>query len=155
MISVQVSGIDRLIKIANSYPEVSEKHVNTAIRKVLTRILGSEKREAPFGVSGILRDNWSINVGRFTGTLESLAPYAVFVHEGTAPHFPPLDAIAPWAIKHGIPPFVLARSIAKKGTKANPFLKRAVDAEDGHIESDFLQALEATLSELAQSGDTL
>jgi hypothetical protein len=55
------------------------------------------------------------------------APYPIFVHEGTKPHFPPVSAIAPWAQRHNINPFVLARSIAQKGTKPNPWLERAVD----------------------------
>lgn len=54
------------------------------------------------------------------------APYPIFVHEGTKPHFPPIEAIRGWAERHGIPPGALAQSIAKKGTKANPWLDRAV-----------------------------
>lgn len=54
------------------------------------------------------------------------APYPLFVHEGTRPHFPPVSAITPWANRHGIPPWALARSIAEKGTKANPWLERTV-----------------------------
>lgn len=55
------------------------------------------------------------------------APYPVFVHEGTRPHWPPIEAIRPWAERHGIPPFVLARSIAEKGTRANPWLERTLN----------------------------
>ena len=54
------------------------------------------------------------------------APYPIFVHEGTKPHFPPIEAIRGWAERHGIPPFALAMSIARKGTKANPWLERTV-----------------------------
>ena len=54
------------------------------------------------------------------------APYPIFVHEGTRPHFPPVEAIRGWAERHGIDPWVLARSIAKKGTKANPWLERTL-----------------------------
>jgi hypothetical protein len=46
---------------------------------------------------------------------------------GTRPHFPPVRAITPWAQRHGIDPFALALSIARKGTKPHPFLKPALD----------------------------
>lgn len=46
---------------------------------------------------------------------------------GTRPHFPPVRAITPWATAHGIDPYALALSIARKGTKPHPFLKPALD----------------------------
>lgn len=153
MLEVKVIGLNKLIKIAEQYPAVSEKHINKAINRALVRIWGAEKLEAPFGMSGIMRDNWRITAGRFEGKIEAGAQYALFVHEGTAPHFPPIDAIAPWAIKHGIPPFVLARSIARKGTKANPFLKRAVDKSRDGIQEDFEKALNDILDEVATFSD--
>jgi len=63
------------------------------------------------------------------------APYPLFVHEGTRPHFPPIDAIAPWANRHGIPPFALAMSIAQKGTKANPWLERTIEKLRPHLQN--------------------
>lgn len=152
-VSVKVEGLARLQALAEQYPSVSETHINAAITKALTRIFGAEKSEAPFGVSGLLRDNWRITPGRFTGTLESLTPYAAAVHEGTAPHMPPIDAITPWANKKGINPWAVAMSIKKKGTKANPFLQRAVDESATGIESDFEDALTATLAELTALPD--
>jgi hypothetical protein len=152
-ITVSVDGLNRLQKLAEQYPETSEKYINAAITTSLTRILGAEKVEAPFGVSGVLRDNWRITPGRFTGTLESLAPYAAAVHEGTAPHMVPVDAITPWANKKGLNPWAVAKSIAKKGTKANPFLQRAVDSVEDGISIDFEKALQSTLDELTSLSD--
>lgn len=57
------------------------------------------------------------------GSLTFAAPYAVFTHEGTRPHWPPIQALEKWAKRHGIPsPFLVARAIALHGTKAHPFL---------------------------------
>jgi hypothetical protein len=42
--------------------------------------------------------------------------YAIFVERGTRPHWPPMDAIRGWAERHGIPPFLVARAIARHGT---------------------------------------
>ena len=153
-VTVNVQGLNKLQKIAQQYPAVSEKYINQAITVALTRIFGNEKREAPFGVSGLLRDNWKLTTGRFQGMLESLAPYAAAVHEGTQPHMPPVDALTPWANKKGISPWALAMSIKKKGTKANPFLTRAIDDSTDGIESDFLNALNSTLAEVTAFDDT-
>ena len=50
--------------------------------------------------------------------------YAPFVEYGTRPHFPPPGALATWGRKHGgIPAFALARAIAKRGTKAHPYMR--------------------------------
>lgn len=55
------------------------------------------------------------------------SPYGLFVHEGTRPHMPPVDALRGWASRKGMSPWAVAKGIAAKGTKAQPFLKRAAD----------------------------
>lgn len=57
------------------------------------------------------------------GTVTFSATHAVFVHEGTKPHWPPFDAVAKWAQRHGFPgPYLVAKAIALKGTKGTPYL---------------------------------
>lgn len=152
---LKIGGFNKLLRIAERFPHIAEKWVGKAISRTLVRILGAEKVEAPFGTTGNLRDNWQIDTGRFTGRLFSRAPYALFVHEGTRPHFPPVGELTPWAQKRGINPWALARSIASRGTKANPFLQRAVDSTKPSIEGEFKDALEGILKEAVSLGDTL
>lgn len=149
MISLEITGLDKLIGVAEKYPSVSEKYINLAINRSLLRVWAAEKQEAPFGVSGILRDNWKVEMGRFTGRLYSLAKYALDVEQGTKPHFVPVDEIAPWAKKKGLNPWAVAKSIAKKGTKANPFFARAVtNATDG-VNTEMQAAMKSITAELA------
>jgi len=79
-------------------------------------------------------------------------PYGIFRHEGTRPHFPPIEPIQRWAIYKGLVKknnkpttiralskdkkgfdesrqiaFLIARKIAKKGTTGLPFLKLALE----------------------------
>lgn len=61
------------------------------------------------------------------------APYPIFVHEGTKPHFPPVQAITGWAERHGWDPFALAVHISRKGTKANPWLERTMNKIQGRL----------------------
>lgn len=43
--------------------------------------------------------------------------YALPLEEGSRPHFPPLKALEGWAERHNIPVFLVARKIAREGTK--------------------------------------
>lgn len=54
------------------------------------------------------------------------AEYAAAVEKGSRPHFPPIEAITPWAKAHDMSPFGLALSIARKGTAPHPFLEPAL-----------------------------
>lgn len=148
-VTLEIKGLDELIKKVEQFPQVSEKHVNKAINRSLVRVLGAEKREAPFGVSGGLRDRWEVIMGRFTGTLRSGVGYASGVEEGTPPHPVSATAIAPWAIKHGLNPWAVAKSIAKKGTKANPFFSRAIESQKEEIDKEFSSALDGILKEIS------
>ena len=147
--SLEIKGFDKLIGIAERYPSVSEKFINLAINRSLLRVWAAEKQQAPFGVSGILRDNWRVDMGRFTGRLYSLAKYATDVEKGTAPHFVPVDEIAPWAKKKGLNPWAVAKSIAKKGTKANPFFARSINDATAGVNEEFKNAMKSITSQLA------
>ena len=79
-----------------------------------------------------------------TASVFTELPYAPYVEEGTKPHFPPPLALEGWVRRHGLgakfagrktstanldrqAAFVIARSIAKKGTKPQPFMEPAAD----------------------------
>lgn len=149
MISLEIKGLDKLIGVAEKYPSVSEKFINLAINRSLLRVWAAEKQSAPFGVSGILRDNWKVEMGRFTGRLYSLAKYALDVEKGTKPHFVSVDEIAPWAKKKGLNPWAVAKSISKKGTKANPFFARAINNATDGVNEEFKNAMKSITAELA------
>lgn len=153
-VNVKIVGLNRLTKLAERYPATSEQYINKAISRSLVRILGAEKQEAPFGVSGMLRDNWKVTTGRFEGALVSQTPYAAAVHEGSKPHMPPIQEITAWAKKKGINPWAVAMSIKKKGTKPNPFLKRAVGDVKDDVDKEFEDALNGALNELASLSDS-
>lgn len=140
-VQIEIKGLNKLVAIADKYPSVAEKHINKAISRSLARILGAEKREAPFGVSGQLRDRWDLKVGRFQGSLRSGVSYSMAVHDGTRPHFVSVESIRAWANKKGLNPYAVAKSIGKKGTRANPFFKRAVDSVEDSVNKEFDEAL--------------
>lgn len=61
------------------------------------------------------------------GVVGSNKNYAPYVELGTKPHWPPLDALKVWAARHGTTAYVVARGIAKKGTKPYKYLQGAYD----------------------------
>ena len=52
------------------------------------------------------------------GIVSDNAIYGEAVEKGSKPHFPPIAAIEGWAKRHGANPYLVARAISKRGTKA-------------------------------------
>jgi HK97 gp10 family phage protein len=80
--------------------------------------------------------------------------YAKFVESGTRPHWVPRAEWQPggsiyrWAIKHGIPPYLVARAIARKGTRAQPFVQKTFEATKEGAEKYFDEALKRITASL-------
>lgn len=153
MIDFQIKGLDKLIKLGEKYPEVSEKYINTAISdsfKLLKPILGNT---APKGLTGNLRKQWKVTLERFKGTMESTAEsgdynYALAIEYGTRPHWVSIAKIKPWAEKKGINPWALQKSIATKGTKAQPFVEKSLSRAEVGINNLFKKAIDGTIKEI-------
>jgi len=60
--------------------------------------------------------------------------HAPDVEYGTVPHWPPISAIAEWANDHGIPPFLVARAISRRGTQPHNMFGGAVEVCQGDID---------------------
>lgn len=137
MANIEIKNLDKLIATMEKAPAIAEEYVGKAMQRALIRVLTEEKKVAPFGVTGNLRDNWNIFIGRFEGRLTSMSPYAAAVNYGTAPHHVSPAQLAPWAAKKGLNPFAVAKSIAKKGTRANPFFDKAVASAENGVNKEF------------------
>ena len=83
--------------------------------------------------------------------------YSAYVHQGTKPHFPPLDPIARWVVRKGLSSgaikrrgslskqshereirsiaFLIARKIARKGTEGVKFFELALKQAEPNINS--------------------
>lgn len=78
-------------------------------------------------------------------------PYGPYVEHGTRAHFPPVGALGGWARRHNTNPYAVARSIARKGTKAQPFLEPALTSNEGRIRA-LVPVMAAEIEGLAGSG---
>ncbi len=91
------------------------------------RILTNEAKQACPVDEGRLRSSIAASL---VPTAQGLAvevgsplEYAAYVETGTRPHFPPIIAVSGWTRRHGGgSPFLVARAIAQRGTKANRYL---------------------------------
>ena len=146
-ITLEIKGLSQLISMAEKYPAIAEKHINMAINRSLVRLWGEEKIQAPVYI-GRLRDDWKLDVGRFQGKLSSNAPYAMDIENGRGPHAVSGTELMGWAAKKGLNPWAVAKSITKKGTKANPFFARSINAQADNIQKEFDTALQDIIKEI-------
>ena len=66
----------------------------------------------------------SRNLPFISGRVGPTVRYGLWVERGRRPgKAPPIEAIAGWARRHGVNPFVVARAIARRGTRPQPFVE--------------------------------
>lgn len=141
-------NLEKVRGLIGKYPVVAKVHVDRAISRILLTVQREATERAPRDTSK-LASGWELNVGGFRGSLENNAPYAAYVALGTKPHVVPLEAITPWASRHGISPVAVQRAIAKKGTQPNPFFDDAVDKGSSVADAEIQRAGDEIFNEIA------
>ena len=114
-------------------------------------VMSEIRRRAPVGNdpgAGRLRDSISVQRVRGGGGIQlrftSSAPYAGYVENGTVPHrIEPRTALALHWQTNGAD--VFARYVNHPGTKANPFVKRAIEATKPLMQKMLREAVEREL----------
>lgn len=113
--------------------------LKNGIRKSLITLEGTAKMETPVN-TGFLRNSFRTRFTDLTWELANTSLYAQFVHDWRKPgRMPPTSAIDFWVKRKGIqvPTFLIARSIARKWTQANPFMTRTVEKEENNVQAIF------------------
>lgn len=151
-ISIKIEGLDELVSAVKDAPEIVGSQIAKAIAKSILEVQREAMQRVPVD-TGILRSSFRSALSMLKGELFVDADYAVYVHEGTRPHWPPFgagSALEGWSQRHGIEPFLVARSIAMRGTKAQPFLKEGLEASTDNINKHFKTAYVAALDLIAE-----
>jgi HK97 gp10 family phage protein len=142
--SMRIEGDERLKRALREFPEAAKRGARRGMKRGMIRV----QRAARENVSvdrGRLRGSIAYEVREsrdgIRGVVGSAVRYAPFVEFGTVPHWPPIDALIPWAERHGFPPgrsgaFLVARAIARRGTRAVNFLRDAVKDEQRNVWRD-------------------
>lgn len=116
-------------------PDPMKKFFNQSLLSIQRNVAKNTKRDTGALMGRLLQpecrqiDSATIPMwGRYTSGEHQ---YVAYVEYDTRPHFPPLDAITPWAKRHNRIPFLVARAIAKHGTKgAHMFEKGYKESTD-------------------------
>lgn len=125
---------ETVLKLQRAAEGLTGPIVIDGIRRATALVLRDAKKNVPVD-SGQLKSSLTADVRvptlgskKVVGVVGSNKSYAPYVEMGTKPHWPPLRAVETWARRHGISPFLVARSIATKGTKATKFLQNSFDS---------------------------
>lgn len=143
--------------------EIYKRKVEAALERLLMQVTERIRRDAVLEIrnkkavaSGELMRNINAEVVREAGKIIGVVgvggnvPYGIYRHEGTKPHFPPIEAIKKWVIIKGLVrdkgrpvsvrgakksvnldaeaksiAYLIARKISRKGTQGLPFLRIA------------------------------
>lgn len=143
-ISIKLTNAKQIQDKLRKMPMEMTKQLDTAVRRTLALVQNNTMREAPVNKQsggGNLRQSITTTVtGVASGKLTVESSYGVFVHEGTAPH-----TIRP-SNKKALANTRMGKMFGKKvehpGTKANPFLARAVENSADEVQKYFQEAVE-------------
>lgn len=140
MIRIEVKGGDKLRAVLRT-DNLILRPLRTFMEAALFTVEAEAKPLIPRD-TGYLGRSLQTRITGLEGTLGTNAPHALYVHgrppnppARSKPHWPPIAAVTPWARRHGIDPYLVARSIARKGTKLVPFLTMAVKQSRPTIEA--------------------
>ena len=143
---VEFKGLERLHEALKRIPEVTIKEIHTALDNSHVVILGAAIKESPINKQtggGQLRGN--IRAAFKTQTrleITSHAPYSHFVEGGTRPHEISYKKSGRGGLYNKRIQQGFGRHVHHPGTKANPFMRRALTQSQSAIEGFFKAALQ-------------
>jgi hypothetical protein len=114
-------------------PRLMGRPITKMFQRAGEEIAGQARKRAPRGADSRLANSIAAEVQRrkpfpLFVRVGPTVKYGVFVEKGTRPHFPPPSALVRWArLKLGAADperaaFLIARKIARVGTKAQPYM---------------------------------
>jgi hypothetical protein len=149
---IKIENINEIREAFRMYPVAANREIQKGLLESGKVIAGREKREAPVGVTAHLKQSIGIRLKKGSVIIVPKKKYAVAVHEGTKPHYVSVkNKRAPlriWAIKKGINPYALQKSIMRKGTKANPFVDRTIQKAEYRVRRIFVSVLEKIIKSI-------
>lgn len=146
-ITVEIKNIDEIMRVVQQAPFKMTRNLSIAIERIIGKIESGAKREAPVNKQsggGNLRQSISGQMtGGLSGRVDVKASYGIFVHEGTRSH--PISIRYKKVLANKRMGQFFGKIIDHPGTKANPFLQRAVDKNTKFIDQEFIKAVENSL----------
>lgn len=153
----------RLIEAFAASPRILTKHLDKAIGRVVRAMARDARKGAPKASSTLTNSINQRQPSPLSGEVYSGVDYARMVEEGTGRGgFPPKRALMDWIRDRRIQPrragmsddalaFLIGRSIARRGTRAQPFMAPALDKNRAQATRRIDQAIDAALREIANA----
>lgn len=141
-ITIEVVGLERLLGKMRDEGSLLGEPVATAMEASAIKVQQLARQNAP-SWRNLLRNSITYDlkgspiplvalIGPMRGPATQYATVMEFGRRAGAKQ-PPIAAIAPWARAHGLNPYLVARSIARKGIKGRFYMKRAAEAAEPFI----------------------
>jgi hypothetical protein len=143
-VTLRLEGAEELVARLERSPRLAAAEQQRAMQASLLLVEGDARRSVRHDTRRLMNSLTHEMSGRGTRLVGKVGPsvrYGLYVERGSRPHWPPRAALEGWARRHGIPVFAVQRSIARRGTRARPFLVPA-----------FLRNAERILRLFAQAG---
>jgi len=153
IIRIDIPNIEEIKKYFKKIPAQLTREVGIAVNKTVFEIEKEAKHEAPVnkglgggfkGYGGNLRQSIRGSMtGWASGKIEVGVDYGIYVHEGTRPHI--IASHGNYPLRNKITGQIFGRKVNHPGTRANPFLQRAIDNKSKWIDDTFSKALDNAL----------
>lgn len=152
-IGIQIDGMDAMLKAFAQAPDTVSPIMQKAITGGAALLAKYTTRATVPWFTGNLVHSFREEISPLMARWFPTANYAAAVNDGSRPHMPPYksEGFNAWATAHDMNPYLLARSISRKGTKANPFMDRIKLAATPQINSLFGDALERVTAALSKA----
>ena len=143
-LSIEVVGDERLAAgLTKAAGSVLPSQTKTVMTASLLLIVGDARRGVKRD-TGRLQNSITHRIsgggGNLTGEVGPSVKYGLYVERGRRPGKPPpVAAVAGWARRHGVSPFLVARAIGRKGVRPAPFLLPAYEKNRARILDLFAQ----------------
>lgn len=137
---MQIEGLDELKQAFDRSPVEVGRILESATKDSGKEVQREAIMEAPHS-TGNLQRSVHMEYEPIQVTISPTANYAAAVEFGTRPHGVDPRVLESWAAKKGLNPYAVAKSIAMRGTKANPFMQRTAEKTQSKIQNLFDKAL--------------
>ena len=152
-IDLRIEGLERLQAGVAAAPATLARETRAAMVAGSLLIEGTARTLAPKDtgrLAGSITHTISGGGANLTSKIGPSVAYGLYVEKGRGPgRMPPVAAVAGWARRKGIDPYVLARAIARRGTKPKPYMVPSFNQNRGAVVARFQRIGVAVVQRMA------
>jgi len=147
---MKIEGLAEFEKRIQEVPSLIKNKLARFFLDEGSKIIRDEARNiVPVDTSALRRSiSYSISQANQRSEIGPTEKYGAGVEFGTPPHFVSAKHLIGWAKRKGLNPYAVAKSIAKKGTKAHPYMFPAYEKSIRELEKLIKQILDSIIENL-------